>query len=71
MKLKIISDGTNTGTHLIDIETGERVQQISKISWKADVKELITTASIELTNIPVEIVSSAQISLFDFFGARL
>ena len=66
MKLKIISDGTNTGTHLIDIETGERVQQISKLSWKADAKELTTTASVELTNIPVEIISTAQISLFDF-----
>jgi hypothetical protein len=66
MKLKIISDGTNIGTHLVDVETGERVQQIGKISWKANAKELTTTANVELTNIPVEIVSSAQVSLFDF-----
>jgi hypothetical protein len=65
MKLKIVSDGTNTGTHLIDEETGKSIEQISKLSWEANAKEFITTVSVELTNIPVEIISTAEVNLFE------
>ena len=65
MKLKIVSDGTNTGTHLVDADTGERIQQISKLSWEASADSLLTTTTVELINIPVEIIAKAEVDLLD------
>ena len=70
MKLKIISDGTNAGTHLIDQETGQKVEGVSKLTWDANCKKFSTTTNVELLNIPVEIVSSAQIDLFEWTEAN-
>lgn len=65
MKLKIISDGTNAGTKLVNAETGEMVNLISKITWGAMANEALTTASVELFNIPVEITTKAIIETLD------
>lgn len=65
MKLKLISDGTNKGTKLIDEETGEMVHGISKISFKADVNDATTKVNVEFFNIPVDITSKAKIELFE------
>ncbi len=65
MKLKIISDGTNSGTKLIDEDTGEMIHGISKLSWEADVTALLTKVSVEFFNIPVEITSKADVELFE------
>lgn len=66
MKLKIVSDGTNAGTHLVDEDTGEFVRGIGKISWECSVDDVITKTTIELQNIPVEIVSKAKVDLYEF-----
>jgi hypothetical protein len=67
MKLKIISDGTNAGTHLIDEDTGEIINKISKITWEIDAKEdWISKTTVELTNVPVEIVSKAEVDLYKY-----
>ena len=68
MKLKVISDGTNAGTHLFDEETGEVIHKISKITWEANAKEFVTKTTVEFTNIPVEIVSKAEVELLEFTG---
>src|SRR5580692_8961723 len=65
MKLKIVSDGTNAGTHLVDEDTGEFVRGISKISWECSCDDVITKTIIELQNIPVEIVSKAEVDLLE------
>lgn len=65
MKLKIISDGTNVGTKLIDEETGQMVHGISKLTWEADANEILTKVSVEFFNIPVEIVSKADVELYE------
>lgn len=61
MKLKIISDGTNSGTKLINQETGESVELVQEIQWFLDVNEVYSLATIKLAKIPVEIVSEATI----------
>lgn len=66
MKLKLISDGTNTGTKLINEETGETVQRISKLSFEANAKDQLTKVTVELFDVPVEIVSKAKVDLYEF-----
>lgn len=67
MKLKIISDGTKTGTKLIDEDTGEMIHGISKLTWEASVEDwAITKTTIEFFNIPVEIVSSVKVDLLEY-----
>jgi hypothetical protein len=68
MKLKIVSDGTNAGTHLIDEDTGEVIHKISKLTWEASSDDPLTKATVEFTNIPVEIVSKAKVDLYEFQG---
>lgn len=66
MKLKIVSDGTNAGTKLIDEDTGEMIHLIQKLTWEADVKNFSTKVTVELLNIPVEIVSKVDVELLDY-----
>ena len=69
MKLKIISDGTKLGTELINSDTGQAVEGISKLTWKVDVSDLTTKTIVELINIPVEIVSKATVDLVELTKA--
>lgn len=63
MKLKLISDGTNIGTKLIDEDTGEQVHGISQITFEADVNETLAKVSIDFFNIPVEITTKTNVDL--------
>lgn len=65
MKLKVISDGTNAGTRLINEDTGEYIGLIQKIVWEAGAEFPITKTTIELLNVPVEIVTKANIDLVE------
>jgi|SRR6185436_16568660 len=66
MKLKIISDGTNEGTKLIDEDTGEMFHGISKLNWQANTDDTLTKVNVEFFNVPVEIVTQAKIELMDY-----
>lgn len=68
MKFKLISDGTNAGTKLIDEDTGEMVHGIQKITLNIDANELLPHISIDLINIPVEITTKANIDLLNLSG---
>lgn len=66
MKLKIISDGTNSGTKLIDEDTGESVPLIQKLTWEASADGFgLTKVTIELLNVPAEIVAKADVDSVD------
>ena len=52
--IKIISDGTVTGTKVIDMN-GIPLDNISKITWTASVTGVLANATIEFSNIPVEL----------------
>ena len=54
IKLKIVSDGTPSGTHVLDRETGERLENVMVIEWRISVGGL-AEAILTLRNVPVEL----------------
>lgn len=54
MKLKIVSDGTSSGTSIVNAETGEKIEGITKIGWKITACST-AEAIIVLDRIPVDI----------------
>lgn len=66
MKLKLISDGTNLGTKLIDEDTGESLKGISQIDFQASVADPVAEVTVKFFNIPVEIVSKANVDLLEY-----
>lgn len=70
MRLKLVSDGTNTGTKLIDEDTGEMVHGISKITWEANAKDVVTKTTVEFFNIPVDIQSKAEVHLQEWVSVE-
>lgn len=66
MKLKIISDGTNVGTKLVDEDTGQAIGLIQKLTWEGDAKDVLTKITVEFVNIPVEITTKAEVELLDY-----
>lgn len=65
MNLKVISDGTETGTKLINADTGEMIHGVSKITVCADCTDQLVKTTVEYFNIPVEITTVANVDLFD------
>lgn len=61
MQLKIISDGTTTGTYICHAETGERLAGVEMLSWHASAEQGFTEATIHLLGVPCEITSEAGI----------
>ena len=59
MKFKITSDGTSTGTRLINSSTGEVVSGVTKLIWQADADGNI---SCTVTLIGVEIDAFGELS---------
>lgn len=55
MKLKIISDGTPKGTHVIDEDTQEELGLIQKISWTVGVG-IPSQLTLTILNTPLEII---------------
>ena len=54
-KFKIVSDGTTTGTKLIDPDTGQTVGLVQSIEWKVDVDNFYADAVIKILAVPVEL----------------
>ena len=52
MKLKIVSDGTNKGTKVVD-EMGNMVEHVQSVQWQISVG-MLSRATIELIDIPIE-----------------
>lgn len=69
MKLKIISDGTSAGTKLIDEDTGEMIHLIQNLTWQQSGEDYASKVTIELINIPVEIVAKAEVELLEYDSA--
>jgi len=59
MKIKIVSDGTTWGTHVVNAETGEQIQNVTKIDISIDAKD--ATAKMTLVRVPLEITSEATV----------
>lgn len=68
MKLKIISDGTNAGAKLFDEDTGECLSLVQKLTWEAAADGFpLSKVTIELLNVPVDIVATADIDLIETY----
>ena len=63
MTIKIVSDGTPSGTKILDTETGKELSYVTKVSWKVDLKSPFATATLEIIKVPVEVVGNAQVEL--------
>ena len=59
MKVKIISDGTASGTKLIDQETGKSIEDITSITWSVSVDEL-AQVNVKFINVPVEVIGEIE-----------
>lgn len=66
MKLKITSDGTITGTKLIDEDSGNPVMAVQKIVWTLTADEWIPRVSLETLGMAADITCLATVDLFGF-----
>jgi len=57
IRLKIISDGTPTGTKVIDSETGEEIEGIRRVEWSISFDE-ISIVKIEIGMSLIEAIGS-------------
>jgi len=55
MKVKIISDGTPKGTHVIDIDTGKELEGVQAIKWEIQT-DYMAKVTLELSRIDIEII---------------
>ena len=55
MKIKIISDGIASNTHVVNMDTGEPISGVTKIEWGIYGPGQISECTLTLHNIPVEI----------------
>lgn len=61
MKLKIVSDGTPHGTHVIDPETGARLKGVQRVEWGLAIGGL-ATAVVTVLNVELDAdIDSGQV----------
>lgn len=61
MRLKIVSDGTTTGTQLLDADTGQQVHGVQAIRWTCDIWDhQLARAEVVLVGLPVEVAGEVQ-----------
>lgn len=53
MKVRIVSDGTNPGTHVM--AAGDRIENVSKVVWTIDARDGLARATVELNRVAVEL----------------
>ena len=58
MKVKIVSDGTSPGTHIMDAD-GNCLEYVTAIDWHLEVDGL-ATAMVQFANIPVEVAGELR-----------
>ena len=57
MRIKIISDGTPTGTRVVCAETGEIVKGVTSVEWSHATPGKPSYAVLKLHLVPVEIIA--------------
>lgn len=58
MKIKIISDGTPQGTRVVNLVTGEEIDRISEVKWRANAYDC--EAWLKFVGVPVELVGETK-----------
>ncbi len=59
MKIKIISDGTSKGTTVVNSDTGEIVNGVTKVEWGIEING-VSWAKMDFVNVSVEIVGGVD-----------
>jgi len=55
MKLKIVSDGTSKGSHLLT-EDGQEIEMVQAVTWTLDCRiSKLATVTVTLLKVPVEL----------------
>jgi hypothetical protein len=60
MKLKVISDGTLSGTQIVDMDTGQALKGVKAVKWCMSVDSITADVVIELIKVPVEVVGTVK-----------
>lgn len=60
MRIKIISDGTPQNTSIVNMETGQTMENVIGIQWEIDIDRR-ATAWIHVHNVPAELVANALV----------
>jgi len=70
MQVKIISDGTLTGTKVVNAQTHEKLEHITSLTWHLDVVSHLATAVVVFQYVPVELSAEIQTSIARFPSIR-
>jgi hypothetical protein len=60
MKLRIVSDGTTKGTHIVDIATGEKIDNIQRLVITADARDGLVNAYFEVVGVEYDVTVEAE-----------
>ena len=60
MKIKIISDGTVTGTRVLDADTGEELKDCTAVHWYIDTVHGIAIADVRFWKTEVDLVGEQE-----------
>lgn len=60
MRLKIVSDGTRKGTHVVDAKTGEELQDITDLQWNIKADSYMSRAVITILRPTVDVTGEAE-----------
>ena len=59
MKIKIISEGTDTTIKVINAQTGETIERITEATWHCKLNGA-ATVELEIMNVDVEIIGKKR-----------
>ena len=54
LKLKIQSDGTNKGTKILNADTGEALDKVTRLYWCMNADNAIATCTIVIADVAME-----------------
>lgn len=57
--IKIVSDGTDHGTQILDAETNEPLAHVVKVEWQIELHRA-ATATVTFRQVPVELIAPAE-----------
>lgn len=59
MKIKIVSDGTARETRVVNAETGEEVENVTRVAWNCTAPER-ARATVEFVGVPIEAIGESD-----------
>jgi len=57
MTLKIVSDGTRSGTMIVNAETGELLENVTAVIWSYDANECCSHCKLSILNVEMDVIA--------------